>query len=132
MGGGKDGTLYILNQASLGGYKRDTGPFQVIPTGYHIFSTVAMWNDTIYLGTTTFSAGSPAPLISYALQTSTNPSQFVQQAQTTTPASFGFPGPRLRFRRPEPRTVSSGRSITANTAPSDQANGLRAGGAACL
>jgi len=91
MGGGKDGTLYILNQAALGGYNGT--PFQVIPTGYHIFSTVAMWNDTIYLGTTTFSAGSPAPLISYALQTSTNPSQFVQQAQTTSPASFGFPGP---------------------------------------
>jgi Putative Ig domain len=94
MGGGKDGTLYILNQAALGGYSgTDAGAFQVIATGYHIFSTVAMWNDTIYLGTTSFSPTSPAPLISYALQTSTTPSQFVQQAQTTSPATFGFPGP---------------------------------------
>jgi outer membrane protein assembly factor BamB len=67
----------------------------VIPTGQHIFSTVAMWNDTIYLGLTSFAKYSqppvPVPLISYALQTSTNPSQFVQKAQSTP--VFGFPGP---------------------------------------
>ena len=88
MGGGKDGTLYILNQASLGGFSlTDAGAWQKIATGYHIFSTVAMWNDTIYLGPF------KGPLTSYALQTSTTPSQFVQQAQATDPASFGFPGP---------------------------------------
>ena len=96
VGGGKDGTLYVLNQApnALGGYSgtnSDAGAWQVIPTGYHIFSTVAMWNNTIYLGPTSFSTASPAPLISYALQTSTTPSRFVQ-AQTS-PATFGFPGP---------------------------------------
>jgi hypothetical protein len=93
VGGGKDGSLYILNQASLGGFSpTDASAWQKIATGYHIFSTVAIWNDTIYLGPTSFAQStSPAPLISYALQTSTTPSQFVQQAQST--AIFGFPGP---------------------------------------
>ena len=92
-GGGKDGTLYILNQASLGGFSSsDATAWQKIATGYVIFSTVAMWNDTIYLGPTTFS-GTSAPLTSYALNTSTTPSRFVQQAQATVPVKFGFPGP---------------------------------------
>jgi hypothetical protein len=76
-----------LNQATLGGYSlTDANAWQKIVTGYHIFSTVAMWNDTIYLGPY------KGPLTSYALQTSTIPSQFVQQAQATDPASWGFPG----------------------------------------
>jgi Putative Ig domain len=88
VGGGKDGSLYILNQASLGGFSNtDAGAWQKIATGYHIFSTVSMWNDTIYLGPFN------GPLTSYALQTSTTPSQFVRQARATDPASFGFPGP---------------------------------------
>jgi len=88
VGGGKDGSLYIMNQASLGGYtSADTGAWQKIVTGYLIFSTVSMWNDTIYLGPFN------GPLTSYALQTSTTPSQFVRQAQATDPAKFGFPGP---------------------------------------
>jgi hypothetical protein len=88
VGGGKDGTLYILNQAALGGYSgTDAGAWQVISTGYHIFSTVSVWNDTIYLGPFN------GPLTSYALQTTTTPSQFVPQAKATDPASFGFPGP---------------------------------------
>lgn len=88
MGGGKDGTLYILNQASLGGFSNtDAGAWQRIATGYSIFSTVSVWNDTIYLGPI------GGPLTSYALQTSSTPSRFVQQAQASSPASFGFPGP---------------------------------------
>jgi Putative Ig domain len=88
VGGGKDGSLYILNQAALGGFNSsDATAWQKIMTGYHIFSTVSMWNDTIYLGPFN------GPLTSYALQTTTTPSRFVQQAQTTDPASFGFPGP---------------------------------------
>jgi hypothetical protein len=93
VGGGKDGSLYILNQAALGGYNgTDAGAWQKIPTGYPIFSTVAMWNDTIYLGSTSFNWPTvEAPLTSYALNTSTTPSSFVQQAQATP--VFGFPGP---------------------------------------
>ena len=87
VGGGKDGSLYILNQAALGGFNSgDATAWQKIATGYHIFSTVAMWNDTIYLGPFN------GPLTSYALNTATTPSRFVQQAQATDPASFGFPG----------------------------------------
>ncbi len=94
VGGGKDGTLYILNQASLGGFSdTDATAWQKIATGYHIFSTVAMWNDTIYLGPCSFSPTAPAPLTSYALQTTTTPSRFVLQAQAKDPASYGFPGP---------------------------------------
>jgi hypothetical protein len=88
MGGGKDGTLYILNRASLGGFSStDAGAWQKIATGHHIFSTVAVWNDTIFLGPL---AG---PLTSYALRTSTTPSRFVRQAQATDPSSWEFPGP---------------------------------------
>jgi hypothetical protein len=88
VGGGKDGSLYILNQASLGGFSNsDATAWQKIATGYLIFSTVSMWNDTIYLGPFN------GPLTSYALQTTTTPSRFVQQAQATDPAKFGFPGP---------------------------------------
>jgi len=88
VGGGKDGSLYILNQASLGGFSNsDATAWQKIATGYLIFSTVSMWNDTIYLGPFN------GPLTSYALQTTTSPSRFVQQAQATDPAVFGFPGP---------------------------------------
>lgn len=88
IGGGKDGTLYILNQGSLGGFSAtDAGAWQKISTGYYIFSTVSVWNDTIYLGPFN------GPLTSYALQTTSTPSRFVQQAQSTVPASFGFPGP---------------------------------------
>jgi len=88
VGGGKDGSLYIMNQASLGGFSSsDAGAWQKIATGYYIFSTVAMWNDTIYLGPF------KGPLTSYALETSTTPSRFMQQAQATDPASWGFPGP---------------------------------------
>jgi hypothetical protein len=94
VGGGKDGSLYILNQASLGGFSNsDATAWQKIATGYPIFSTVAMWNDTIYFGPSTFSPTTPAPLTSYALNTSTTPSRFVQQAQATVPSNFGFPGP---------------------------------------
>jgi hypothetical protein len=88
VGGGKDGSLYILNQAALGGFSTtDAGAWQKIATGAHIFSTVSIWNDTIYLGLFN------GPLTSYALQTSTTPSRFVRQAQSTDPASWGFPGP---------------------------------------
>jgi Putative Ig domain len=88
VGGGKDGSLYILNQASLGGFSSsDATAWQKIATGYLIFSTVSIWNDTIYLGPFN------GPLTSYALQTSTTPSRFVQQAQATDPPNFGFPGP---------------------------------------
>jgi hypothetical protein len=88
VGGGKDGSLYILNQASLGGFSNtDASAWQKIATGYHIFSTVSVWNDTIYLGPFN------GPLTCYALRTSTTPSRFVQQAQGTDPASWGFPGP---------------------------------------
>jgi hypothetical protein len=88
VGGGKDGSLYILNQASLGGFSdTDANAWQKIATGYHIFSTVAMWNDTIYLGPF------GGPLTAYALQTSTTPSQFVERAHAADPAYWGFPGP---------------------------------------
>jgi len=87
VGGGKDGNLYLLDRAALGGFG-DGNAWQEIETGYHIFSTAAVWNDTIYLGPF------GGPLTSYALQTSSTPISFVQQAQATSPSGgFGFPGP---------------------------------------
>ncbi len=115
VGGGKDGSLYILNQASLGGYSStDATAWQKIVTGYLIFSTVAMWNDTIYLGPFN------GPLTSYALKPRRlRPNSFSKRRRPIRRNS-DFPDLRPRFRRPEPRTVSSGRSTTANTAPTNR------------
>jgi hypothetical protein len=125
VGGGKDGSLYILNQASLGGFSNtDASAWQKIVTGYLIFSTVSMWNDTIYLGPFT------GPLTSYALQTSTTPSRFVQQAQATDPAKFGFPGPSPAISA----TGATNGVVWARQQPvlHQAIERLRTGGAACV
>ncbi len=60
MGGGKDGTLYVLNRDLLGGLG-DTNAVQPISFGYGIYATGAYWNNYYYL------VGLGSPLIAYLL-----------------------------------------------------------------
>jgi hypothetical protein len=83
VGGGKDGTLYLLNGDSMGG-AGDANARQNFGIGYAIFSSAAFWNNSLYI--------SPvgAPLLTYAFNGST-------KLLTTTPVSqaatvIGFPG----------------------------------------
>jgi len=83
VGGGKDGTLYLLNGDNMGGYG-DTKARQHFSLGNAIFSTSAFWNDTLYVAPT------GGRLSAFALNTAT-------YLLNTTPASessatFGWPG----------------------------------------
>ena len=46
--GGKDGSLYVLNRDLLGGFG-DMFAVQKIPLGHGLFSTVALWNDYLFV-----------------------------------------------------------------------------------
>jgi hypothetical protein len=85
IGGGKDGSLYFLDRAALGGYG-DAHAWETIQTGGQIFSTAAFWNNTVYL------AAAGAPLTSYVLDTSQTPMQFRLQWTANTPSFYRFPG----------------------------------------
>jgi len=58
--GGKDGTLYLLNRAMLGGYG-DSAAVQKIAFGYPVYATGAYWNSNFYL------SGSVGPLSDFVL-----------------------------------------------------------------
>lgn len=83
MGGGKDGSLYVLNRDSLGGLDgTPSHAVQQISLGHGLFVTGAYWNFTYYV------AGLSGPMTAYAL----NPAipQFTQASASTQ--TFGFPG----------------------------------------
>jgi hypothetical protein len=48
MGGGKDGSLYVLNRDNLGGFG-DGAAVQQVAMGHGIFSTGAFWNSNFYI-----------------------------------------------------------------------------------
>jgi hypothetical protein len=51
VGGGKDGTLVLLNGDNMGGFSStDAGALQNFAVGGGIFSTAAFWNNTLYMG----------------------------------------------------------------------------------
>jgi hypothetical protein len=81
IGGGKDGSLYLLNRNSMGGLG-DTNAWQKISLGNGIFSTGAFWNSNFYI------AGVNGNLVDYAL----NPSTAKLSLSTTASVIFGFPG----------------------------------------
>jgi hypothetical protein len=64
VGGGKDGSLYVLNRDVLGGYG-DEGAWQQVNIGGPILSTAAFWNNYLYIG------GVSTPLLSFQLDPST-------------------------------------------------------------
>jgi hypothetical protein len=81
LGGGKDGTLYVLNRDLLGG-SGDIFAWQKITFGAPIFATGAFWNNYFYL------AGISAPLNAYQLNQTTAELSLA----STSAGSFGFPG----------------------------------------
>jgi hypothetical protein len=84
MGGGKDGSLYVLNRDVLGGFG-DAAAVQMLAIGHGIFSTGAFWNNNFYV------AGAGGPLSAYALNTLQ--AQFSQTSVSSVPAGgYGWPG----------------------------------------
>ena len=83
IGGGKDGTLYLLNGDNMGGLG-DSNARQYFNIGTQIFVTGAFWNNNFYI------AGINGPLLSYSFNSSTNLFNTVSPSQSSS--SFGFPG----------------------------------------
>jgi hypothetical protein len=88
LGGGKAGTLYVLNRDNLGGYQQGSGGgdnvVQQFSFNSAIFSTPAMWQNTLYI------AAVGAPLQAFALNTSSSQLDTTPTSQST--ATFGYPG----------------------------------------
>jgi hypothetical protein len=83
IGGGKDGSLYLLNGDSMGGLG-DSNARQKFNIGYGIFATGAFWNNSYYI------AGVYGPVTSYSFNSSTN--QFNTSIASQSSSSYGFPG----------------------------------------
>jgi hypothetical protein len=83
IGGGKDGTLYLLNGDDMGGFG-DSNAWQYFNIGNGIIATGAFWNDNYYI------AGIGGPLLSYSFNSSTNMFNTSVSSQSST--SYGFPG----------------------------------------
>jgi hypothetical protein len=83
IGGGKDGTLYLLNRDSMGGLG-DSSSVQNFNIGNSIFATGAFWYGNIYI------AGANGPLQSYSFNTTTG--MFGLSNVPQSPGTFGFPG----------------------------------------
>ena len=85
IGGGKSGTLFLLNRDSLGGNTiNDAGAVESFSVGNRIFGTPAFWQNTIYLAPIT------DHLKSYTFNASTG--QFTTSPASQSPGTFGFPG----------------------------------------
>lgn len=82
IGGGKDGTLYMLNRDSLGG-SGDSNAWQMIVTNGYIFSTGAFWNSNFYI------APVAKPLTGLTLDPTTAKMSFMS---TVGASNYGFPG----------------------------------------
>jgi hypothetical protein len=83
VGGGKDGTLYVLNGDSMGG-AGDGSAYQHFPVNAGIFATGAFWNSTLYL------APVGEPMQAYTFDPASrkfNPALAMQSGN-----SFMFPG----------------------------------------
>jgi hypothetical protein len=81
MGGGKDGSLYVLNRDALGG-KGDQNVWQKVAIGGPILSSPAFWNNQLYIG------GIQAPLVSYRLDPAT--AQLIPGSSSMLSATFYF------------------------------------------
>ena len=84
IGGGKDGTLYVLNGDNMGG-SGDSNALQYFSIGNAIFATGAFWNNHLYIG------GIYGPLLSYSFNSSTYLFNISTVRQSST--IYGFPDP---------------------------------------
>ena len=82
VGGGKDGTLYLLNGDDMGGFG-DFNALQFFNIGHAIFSSGAFWNNNFYI------AGVHGPVVAYSFNPTTN---LFNASFTQSATSFGFPG----------------------------------------
>jgi hypothetical protein len=85
IGGGKVGTLFLLNRDSLGGNTaNDAGAVQSFSVGNRIFSTPAFWQNTLYI----------APITDHLKSYTFNPTtgQFTTAPASQSPGTFGSPG----------------------------------------
>jgi hypothetical protein len=80
LGGGKDGSLYVLNRDNLGGFG-DSAAVQQLAVGHGIFSTGAFWNNSFYL------AAAGGALNAYSL----NPAQPQFTLSSSSPTTYGWP-----------------------------------------
>lgn len=83
IGGGKDGSLYLLDGDNMGGFG-DFNALQFFNIGKAIFATGAFWNNNFYI------AGVQGPLVAYSFNTTTN--LFDTSVSTESATSFGYPG----------------------------------------
>jgi hypothetical protein len=85
VGGGKEGTMYLLNRDNLGGNtSNDAGAVQIFSVGNKIFATPAFWQNTLYIGPIS------DHVKSYTLNTGAG--QFNTSPASQSPGTFGFPG----------------------------------------
>ena len=85
IGGGKEGTLYLVNRDDMGGFNAtdDSQIVQSVPKAVNsIFSTLAFWRDSIYI------AGWSDTLRQYVLEGN----HLVTPARSQAQTMFGFPG----------------------------------------
>jgi hypothetical protein len=83
IGGGKDGTLYLLDGDNMGGLG-DSNARQYFNVGTGVFATGAFWNDNFYI------ASINAPLVSYSFNSSTDLFNIANPSQSST--SYGNRG----------------------------------------
>src|SRR6202166_1362732 len=85
IGGGKEGTLFVLNRDNLGGNtNNDAGAVQSFSVGNRIFATPAFWQNTLYIGLDS------DHVKSYTFNSTTG--QFNTSPASQSPSTFGFPG----------------------------------------
>src|ERR1700686_4208362 len=85
IGGGKEGTMYLLNRDNLGGNtSNDAGAVQIFSIGNKIFATPAFWQNTLYIGPIS------DHVKSYPLNTGAG--QFNTSPASQSPGTFGFQG----------------------------------------
>jgi hypothetical protein len=84
IGGGKEGTLFLLNRDNMGKYNTSNQVVQTLSFGQSILATAAFWNNSLYL------AGAGGPLKTYSFNTTTGKFNAAVSSQSAT--SYNFPG----------------------------------------
>ena len=84
IGGGKEGTLFLLNRDNLGHNNSTNQVVQTLSFGNGIFATAAFWNNALYL------AGVGGPVKTFSFNAATG--QFNTSASSRSNNSYGFPG----------------------------------------